>query len=950
MALCSGASLYIRAQEALLAGDALLKFAAQHSITHLSIPVAVLATLPESANLESVRCLIAGGEKLPRSLVEHWAPGRHFFNAYGPTETTVCATAYRCSVEANANPPIGRPIANTQIYILDNQRQPVPIGVAGEIYIGGVGVARGYLNRPELTAEQFLSDPFVRPGSTSTTSSPTVSEPNPNPRMYRTGDIGRWLADGNIEYLGRNDFQVKIRGFRIELGEIEAKLASIAGIKETVVLAREDVPGEKRLVAYYTGSDEVTAGFLRSRLAKELPEYMVPAAYVRLEALPLTPNGKLDRKALPAPQGDAFNAKVYEEPVGEVERTLAQIWCKVLGTERVGRKDNFFELGGHSLTAVQLVDMLKQAGFELPIARLFTNPTIERLAVCLAAEKTPLLGQDVTPIRVTGGALPLFLVHEVSGEVFYGFNLARHMDTDISVYGLPCCPPPERPARTLHAQARRLVQIIRSVQQSGPYRIAGWSYGGTLAYEIAAQLIGEEQTVAFLGLLDTHSFNVYETSALTDEKTLLLRLVSPAIDINSSLMGQLETLAATVDFETLAKRCQDTGLIPARLSVESIRHLLTNYRINESASLDYHRQPIPIAIHLFRAIEQPDTQDSSLGWTNILPKEQVQVIPVPGTHKTIVESPHVEKLGELLSAVVKKASAAKTSNFVHDYDPLVTIQAGQRDRTPVFCVPGAGANITVFTDLAAVMGLEWPIYGLQPRGLDGASVPHSTVAAAAQVYLRAISKAYPAGPVHLLGHSFGGWVAFEMALQLCAAGRDVGSVTVIDSDPPGKSKEDAPAREYNRTEIFLELVSLLEQSSGCSLGVVADDLISLDRPAQLKLVHERLMAAGIMPHQSTPDALNGMVRTFAANLQTSYLPSATFPGAVRLVLVPDSKEDEATFQMHYEQTTIGWRRWAPGLVAWRGRGNHMTILKSPLVTALADWLRRYLRSTELKAG
>ena len=263
-------------------------------------------------------------------------------------------------------PHIGRPISNTRIYILDTYGVPVPIGVSGELYIGGAGVARGYLNLPELTAERFLRDPFAT---------------EPGARMYKTGDLGRWLADGNIEFLGRNDFQVKIRGFRIELGEIEARLAEHAAVREAVVIAREDAPGEKRLVAYYTphGQDREAPGaeLLRTYLTAVLPEYMVPAAYVCLDTLPLTPNGKLDRKALPAPGAEAYSVRTYEAPQGEIETALATIWADLLKLDRIGRHDNFFELGGHSLLAVRVISRIRQAlNMEVPLGALFTHPVL----------------------------------------------------------------------------------------------------------------------------------------------------------------------------------------------------------------------------------------------------------------------------------------------------------------------------------------------------------------------------------------------------------------------------------------------------------------------------------------------------------------------------------------------------------------------------------------------
>ncbi|TYZ49968.1 non-ribosomal peptide synthetase, partial [Ralstonia solanacearum] len=312
---------------------------------------------------------LCGGEALSGELAQRLrARVGRLWNVYGPTETTIWSSAKE--VEAGdagrGVVGIGRPIANTQIYVLDAHGEPVPLGVTGEMYIGGAGVARGYLNRPELTAERFVVNRFHGEG---------------RERMYRTGDLGRWLADGSLEYQGRADAQVKLRGFRIELGEIEARLSQCAGVREAVVTVREDVPGEPRLVAYYVSSEAIEAQALREQLQGSLPEYMVPAAYVKLEHLPLTPNGKLDRKGLPAPEGQAYASTAYEAPQGEVEQTLAAIWQTLLGAERVGRHDDFFALGGHSLQAVRLVAQVRtQLGAELGLTELFAQPSLSAVA------------------------------------------------------------------------------------------------------------------------------------------------------------------------------------------------------------------------------------------------------------------------------------------------------------------------------------------------------------------------------------------------------------------------------------------------------------------------------------------------------------------------------------------------------------------------------------------
>ncbi|ANP91638.1 hypothetical protein BA011_36715 (plasmid) [Rhizobium leguminosarum] len=336
--------------------------------------------LQSAGGSSQVEVLVIGGEALSSSTVELWRqiqPAARMVNEYGPTEAVVGCAFHDipADLSASTNVPIGRPISNTRLYVLDDHGQPVPFGAVGELYIGGAGVARGYLNRPDLTAERFLADPFSGKADA---------------RMYRSGDLARYLPDGNLEFLGRNDDQVKIRGFRIEPGEIAARLLEHELVGDAAVVAHADAGGDKRLVAYVVvkttdGSAEADgaglAASLRAHLGGLLPDYMVPSAFVRLEALPLTVNGKLDRKALPVPDDDAYARRAYEAPQGEIETLLAGIWAELLGVERVGRHDNFFELGGHSLLAVRLLVRLTEAlAVELPLAILFAKPTLAELA------------------------------------------------------------------------------------------------------------------------------------------------------------------------------------------------------------------------------------------------------------------------------------------------------------------------------------------------------------------------------------------------------------------------------------------------------------------------------------------------------------------------------------------------------------------------------------------
>jgi amino acid adenylation domain-containing protein len=331
----------------------------------------------------ALRTVIFGGEALEFRALRAWLQRNEIdrpqlVNMYGITETTVHVTYRRLSreeIESERGSIVGKPIPDLRVYLLDRHGQPVPIGVAGEIYVGGAGVARGYLNRPELTAERFLQDPFST---------------EPKARMYRSGDLGKWRPDGTIEYLGRNDDQVKVRGFRIELGEIEAQLAGHPRLKEAVVIAREDAPGEKRLVAYVIAADPDNAPraeSLREHLKGILPDYMMPTAFVALNSLPLTANGKLDRRALPAPELSSYLTRDYEPPQGEVEEALAEIWRKLLRLDRVGRNDNFFELGGNSLVATRVATHLNyRLGLEFPVRAIFENPVFTEMASFVSNE------------------------------------------------------------------------------------------------------------------------------------------------------------------------------------------------------------------------------------------------------------------------------------------------------------------------------------------------------------------------------------------------------------------------------------------------------------------------------------------------------------------------------------------------------------------------------------
>nr|WP_250862454.1 non-ribosomal peptide synthetase [Caballeronia sp. INML3] len=435
---------------------------------------------------------LCGGEALSANLAARLNEKvKALWNLYGPTETTVWSSCYRTGPEAHRSSTIsvGRPIANTRLYVLDAHYRLVPPGAVGELYIGGAGVARGYLNRPDLTAERFLDDPFIA-----------------DARIYRTGDLARYRADGNLEFLGRNDHQVKIRGFRIELGEIEAQLASHPAVREAVVIARarREATQDQQLIAYVTGLADVDTNALREHVSARLPDYMVPSAFVTLDALPLTPNGKLDRRALPDPQWQDLGA--YVAPRTSLEHTLAQCFASVLGLERVSVFDNFFALGGHSLLAVQLMASIHaKLGQDISIRVLFNAPSVAELANQLNAAPSNNEFDPILPIRTPGDGAPLFCIHPVGGLAWSYAGLAKIIDGDRPIYAVqtPALKHPGYGPASIAEMAADYIARIRTIQPHGPYHLLGWSFGGLLAYEMATQLQSLGEKVGELVLLDS---------------------------------------------------------------------------------------------------------------------------------------------------------------------------------------------------------------------------------------------------------------------------------------------------------------------------------------------------------------------------------------------------------------------------------------------------------------
>jgi amino acid adenylation domain-containing protein len=902
------------------------------------VPSLLRALLAEHADLgarlPTLRLWMVSGEAVTRDLVLDFhaaCPGARFINLYGASEVaTVDATVAEFSADTRATTLIGRPIDNTRVYVLDAAGEPAPIGVAGELYVGGTVVARGYVNRPGLTAARFVPDPFG---------------PTPGARLYQMGDLARWRADAQLEYLGRVDFQVKVRGHRVELGEIEAVLGTHPGVRRAVVLARATPSGDVRLIAYYVGVARVEVHTLRGYLADRLPAYMVPSAYVELEVLPLTASGKVDRRALPAHDAATDGAHGYAAAQGQTEETVAHIWAKVLGVERVGRHDDFFASGGHSLLVVQVVSALAKAGIRIRVADVFSHSTVAGLAEQIEGRAELNAADNAIPIRIGGSARPLFLFPEGGGDVRYARVLAAQIDASVPVYALPDELAETPRLRTVEGVVARMVRMIRKVQPSGPYRLAGWSFGGILAYEAATQLIGHDQEIEFVGLIDTdlnpQGGAPEETEAAHDPKDVLLAILSEDLaDQADAGRSQLEALVSTVgtgDLEALVHQARRMSLLPAEFEAADFERYLKRREVLARASHHYFPHRISIPVHLFRAIDDQRV-DPLLRWQAFLPSERVRVIDLPGTHHSIMRRPNIEPLGEALSGVIRDCTGQRTIPPEVESSPLVTLQWGQPTREALLCIPGAGASATSFSHVANVLDADWPIYGLQPRGLVHDLVPHSAVAACAASYVHAIRRGgYPAGPVHLLGHSHGGWVALEMAFRLREIGRHVLSLTIVDSNAPDDDSE--IIKEYDSRAACLSLIEVLELTVERSLEIEMRDIETLGEADMLRLLHGRLVRIGFVPPSSAPELLRGPFRAFAAALRTTYTPRDVYPEAVRLVLANDVKLDAAANRVRQDQIVERWRRWAPKLTVDRASGHHMSILRPPQIGA---WLSRAL--------
>ena len=628
---------------------------ALHGVTIAHFVPSMLSLFLEGADLDrcgSLRDTMCSGEALSADVVNAFLrrlPHCRLHNLYGPTEAAVDVTSWQCEpLPAGALVPIGRPIANIRLYILDAQRQLSPLGTPGELYIGGVGVGRGYLNRAQLTRERFSDNPFVA-----------------GDRLYRTGDLVRYRDDGNIEFLGRLDHQVKLRGLRIELGEIEVALRECAGVQDAAVIVREDSPGDQRLTAYYVAPEATAAAELRTRLAARLPDYMVPGVFVRLQALPLNPNGKLDRAALPQPGHGAAAAAAQPQRLDDIESRLAVLWREVLHCTDVSRTASFFELGGHSLLAARLLGRIEaEFGRRLTLAALFKSPTIaDQAAVLRQRENREYEFRQVVKLQANGSKPGIIAVHNTGS--FYG--LCKRLGPEQPFTSLqlfdPSLPDQKLP-QTVEEIAAGYVQLIRRVQPVGPYVLAGWCIAGVLAYEVARQLQVSGEEVSALLLMDTWAPGYLKRlprwRAELTEYFYRWKLVQREWHaVRTGTLPLRQFISNRVIYQRLRRFLRVTA--PAQqAAATSGNRALADVRYDRWL-LDYlgglvHRYEahrVPLRVVLFRASLEPRgfLLDQDMGWKELAGRG-VSKLMVTGDHFSMFQSPGVDSMAAEIANVI----------------------------------------------------------------------------------------------------------------------------------------------------------------------------------------------------------------------------------------------------------------------------------------------------------
>ncbi|HKH46593.1 MAG TPA: amino acid adenylation domain-containing protein, partial [Thermoanaerobaculia bacterium] len=987
LALAAGGALCIATEDERRDPALLAERIARQSVTTAALTPTVVSLLPEEP-ARGLAALSVGGEACPAGLAPRWASGRRFLNCYGPTETTVYATVERLSPEERDEPPIGRPVTNAEAVLLDAGLREVPIGVAGELCLGGAGLARGYLGRPEKTAAQFIPHPFATA---------------PGERLYRTGDLARQRPDGRFESLGRIDQQVKIRGVRIEPGEIETALLRHPAVQAAVVDAREDAAGDRVLVAWIAADPAVdpipSDAELRAFLAASLPEAMVPSAFVVLPALPLTASGKIDRKALPAPQRAVDAAGV--EPRNELERFLADLWKEALGIERIGVHDNFFELGGSSIKAAILTNLLQERlGEYVYVVALFDAPTIARLAAHLE-QQYPAAVARLTGRR-TAEAEERAATGLITGETLERFRSLIE-------------PLPPLPDARAGRKNRRAVFVL-SPPRSGStlLRVMLAGHPGLFAPP-ELELLGfntlGERKEAFSG---RYSFWAEGTVRA------LMALVGCGPDEAWAIMADAEARDLTVrDFygwmqerlggRLLVDKTPSYALDPAVLAraeedfeeplyIHLLRHPYGMIASFEKARLEqvFFRRPHSysrrqLAELIWVASEQnilahlagvPAERQLRLRFEDLVrdPKTEMERVcallgldfhpamlePYEDSGSRMTDGIHAlskmvgdvkfhehrrvdpgvadrwreevgegDRLGEVTWQMAETLGYARPAP--ERPSPLVRLQSGGPGR-PFFCVHPVGGNVLAYADLARELAPDRPCYGLQSLGLDGGP-PQTTIEEMAETYLEEILKVQPEGPWLLGGWSLGGVVAWEMAQRLVQRGGEVGLLALIDVPAPGRTVGQplVDFGEIDDGELVVEhLVPELDPAAAEALRAEAAGLKDLPPDERLTAILAAAQRLGALPQGVGTDQVRTLLRVYRTNVEAArtYTPQ---PYAGRVLLV------RATQGLAQTDPLLGWGGLIRGaLETLDAEGDHYTVMQGETLRAVARALRERL--------
>jgi amino acid adenylation domain-containing protein len=974
--LCQGATLVIPGEGQQTDPAHVARLIAENRIPHIFTVPSFYSLLLEhvaAKPLETLRVVHLGAESCPPQLVNrHYQlhPQSELLNEYGPTEAAIWCTQYSCHLPTTGRPiPVGRPVSNAEVYLLDERLEPVPIGVRGEIYVGGRGVARGYLKHPELTAEKFVPHPFSS---------------EPGARLYRTGDMARYDADGNIVFLGRSDQQVKLRGYRIELGEIEIKLGECEGVRHAVAIIREDIPGHRRLVAYLVkdGDLEPSVAQLREHLKNKLPEYMVPSAFVFLDSLPLTRTGKIDLRALPSPDDARLPAgEEVVAPRTNLERLLAETWQEILGVKRIGIHENFFDLGGDSLRAALLIHKLQEVlGDYIYVVALFEAPTIATMAAYLKEyypgavakvivdEQAPAQvaeveqSSKVTPAMVThvreliGTAPTLQAPATKNPPAIFILSPPRSGSTLLRVMlaGHPSLfAPPELELLSFNTLTERRAEL------TGKYSF--W-LEGTIRALMDIKGCGMEEARDVMEECEEKNLSVPEFYGLLQSWIGNRRLVdkTPSYALDQQVLQRAER-----NFENA-------------LYVHLLRHPYGMIRSFEEAKLEqvffryehsFTRRELAELIWLISQQnileflkEVPAERQHQLRFEELVnsPREVLErlcaflglefqpemVEPYKNKEQRMTDGIH--PLSRMLGDVKFHQHSAIDARVAERWkeqaadDPLaaatwetaetlgyrraqtksllVPIQP-QGSQSPFFCVHPVGGGVFCYRNLARHLGTDQPFYGLQARDMIRGYEPHSDLKAMAADYVEAIRSVQPEGPYQVGGWSLGGVTAFEIAQQLQRQGQNVSRLVLIDTVAPKLMNLVLSEPVETDADHITEHEALTALDEVCRTGT----------PEQIREAFEEVRESGFLPPEIPLEDFHHWLKSCQTRVQLvrSYQPA---PYAGRIVLIKTAEADD---KQHLDPS-FGWSELATeGLDVSVVPGTHYTVVLEPYVSDLA---------------